>query len=74
MCEESASFDWTSADIASAIRDVKELSDKMSDLVAAEESGAADMDTDLAGGMVFENMVSLVAADKSWTADSHCCG
>ena len=38
MCEESASFDWKSSDIAAAIRDLDSVSEKISQLVAAEES------------------------------------
>ena len=55
MCEESASFDWTSGDIASAIRDLKELSDKLSAQISAEENGAYDMADNevLAGGLSF---------------------
>ena len=41
MCEDVASFDWTSAEIASAVRDLEEISGKLQEL-AADEQAAAD--------------------------------
>ena len=43
ICEESSSFDLSSADIASAIRDLSDLGDKIAEYVRMEEHGAGDM-------------------------------
>ena len=40
MCEDSASFDLTSNDIGSAIQELKDLSEKMTDLIDNEEQSA----------------------------------
>ena len=40
MCEDSASFDLTSNDIGSAIQELKDLSEKMTDLINNEEQSA----------------------------------
>ena len=40
MCEESASFDLTSSDIGSAIQELKDLSEKMTEMIEQEEQSA----------------------------------
>ena len=40
------SFDWTSAEIAAAIRDLAEVVDKLTDLVAQEEQNTTPFDSD----------------------------
>ena len=39
MCEESASFDWKSGDIAAAIHELTELANKLVDTVRHGEFG-----------------------------------
>ncbi len=48
ICEDSSSFDYTSADIASGIRDLADLAEQMAEAVRLEEQGgeAADVNTD----------------------------
>ena len=41
MCEESASFDWTSSEIASAVRELTDLSEKLLTQVEAEGQGGS---------------------------------
>ena len=44
ICEESASFDWTSGDIASAIKDLKDLSEKVTaQIQQGEDAPSYDM-------------------------------
>ena len=43
ICEDSASFDLSSADIASAMRELSELSDKVLEWVKEEEMGASNL-------------------------------
>lgn len=38
MCEESASFDWSTSDLASAVRDLDELAGKIQRLVDGSDS------------------------------------
>ena len=40
------SFDWTSAEIAAAIRDLAEVVDKLTELVAQEEQNTTPFDSD----------------------------
>ena len=40
------SFDWTSSELAAAIRDLEEISEKLTAMIAEEEDNAAAFDMD----------------------------
>ena len=43
MCEDCTSFDMSSTDIAMALKELVDLSDKLAEWIKAEECGGFDM-------------------------------
>ena len=59
MCEDSTSFDLSSTDIAMAVKELLELSDKIAEWIKAEELGGIDM-SDENKSKVVNNFITVI--------------